>query len=94
MILFCANTALPIQYFLSNPILAKVLILHSFPKGPQNGKSFENTLLGSILQKSCLPSLETDTWEYFNQPSSQPVSVHGATEARIWSGLEAVDKAV
>jgi len=93
MILFSANTVLPLQYFLSSPALAKVLILHSYPKAPQNGKAFEDTLLGSILQKSCLPSKESDTWDYFNQPSGQPVSVHGATEARIWSGLESVHTA-
>ena len=88
MILFCANTVLPLQYFLSSPILARVLILHSYPKTPHNGKAFEDTLLGSILQKSCLPPTETDTWDNFNQPSGQLASVHGATEARIWSGLE------
>jgi len=93
MILFSANTVLPLQYFLSSPALAKVLILHSYPKAPQNGKAFEDTLLGSILSKSCLPSKDGDTWDYFNQPSGQPVSVHGATEARIWSGLESVHTA-
>ena len=38
MILFCANTVLPLQYFLASPILARVLILHSYPKIPHNGK--------------------------------------------------------
>jgi len=93
MILFCSNTVLPLQYFLSSPILARVFILHSYPKSPHNGKSFEDSLLGSILQKSCLPPTETGSWDYFNQPSGQPTSVHGATEARIWSGLESVHSA-
>jgi len=90
MILFCANTVLPLQYFLSSPILSKVLILHSYPKSPQSGKSFEDTLLGCILQKSCIAPTDSDSWDFFNQPSTQPVSVHGATEARIWAGLESV----
>jgi len=93
MILFSANTVLPLKYFLSSPILARVLIIHSYPKAPHSGKAFEDTLLGSILKKSCLPSNETDSWDYFNQPSGQPVSVHGATEARIWSGVESVHTA-
>eukprot|EP00092_Neocalanus_flemingeri_P008087 GFUD01008727.1.p1 GENE.GFUD01008727.1~~GFUD01008727.1.p1 ORF type:complete len:1041 (+),score=441.41 GFUD01008727.1:59-3181(+) len=93
MILFCANTVLPLQYFLSSPILAKVFILHSYPKSPHNGKSFEETLIGSIFQKSCLATTESGSWDYFNQPSGQPSSVHGATEARIWSGLESVHSA-
>jgi len=93
MILFCSNTVLPLQYFLSSPILARVFILHSYPKSPHNGKSFEDSLLGSILQKSCLPQTESGSWDYFDQPSGQPTSVHGATEARIWSGLESVHSA-
>ena len=94
-ILFSLNSIIPLQYFTSCPVLGRILILHSFPhsKGPQNGRGFEDTLLGSIIAKSCLPSTDNDHWDFFNQPSGQPASVHSATEGRIWSGLESVHSA-
>ena len=79
MILFSNNSIIPLEYFLSSPSLARILILHSYPKSSQSGRAYEDTLLGAILQKSCLPSIETSTWEFFNQPSGQPASVHSAT---------------
>ena len=92
-LLFSNNTIIPLEYFLSCAPLAKILILHSFPKAGQSGRAYEETLLGSILQKSCLPPVESGQWEFFSQPSGQPASVHSATEGRIWSGLESVHSA-
>jgi len=91
MILFSPATVLPLQYFLSSPVLARVFILHCHPKSTTSGKSFEDSILGAILLKSSLPSTETDAaWDFFSSPSSQPASTHSNTEARIWSGLESV----
>jgi len=92
-ILFSMNSIVPLQYFTSSAELARIFILHSFPPNKQNGRAYEETLLGTILQKSCLPAAESDHWDYFHQPSGQPASVHSATEGRIWSGLESVHSA-
>jgi len=92
-ILFSMNSIIPLQYFTSCPVLGRILILHSFPRAANSGRGFEDTLLGSILAKSCLPSSDNDSWDFFNQPSGQPASVHSATEGRIWSGLESVHSA-
>jgi len=94
LILFSHNTVLPLQYFLSSPALARVFILHSFPRARGSGRSYEDTVLGAIVSQSCLPGQETAAaWQYFSQPSSQPVSVHSATEGRLWAGLESVHTA-
>ena len=93
LILFSMNTIIPLQYFMSSPDLARVFILHSFPKSRGSGRVYEDTVLGSILEKSCLPGQDSGPWEYFSQPSGQPVSVHSATEGRLWSGLESVHTA-
>ena len=93
LILFSLNTIIPLQYFLSSPDLARVFILHSFPRTKGSGREYEKTVLGAIVEKSCLPGLESGSWEYFSQPSSQPVSVHSATEGRLWAGLESVHTA-
>ena len=91
MILFSSQTVLPLQYLISCPVLANLTVLHSFPQSANpNGKSFEESLLGSILAKSPLPGSETAAWDYFAQPSSLPASAHGVTETRIWAGLESV----
>jgi len=91
MIVFSSTTVHPIQYFLSSPLLARVFVLHSHPKSTAtSGKAYEDTLLGAILGKSCLPSNESDSWNFFSSPSAQPASTHAATEGRIWAGLESV----
>ena len=94
LILFSLNTIIPLQYFLSSPVLARLLVLHSFPRVRGTGRSYEDTVLGAVIEKSCLPGQEGgESWEYFSQPSSQPVSVHSATEGRLWAGLESVHSA-
>ena len=93
LILFSHNTILPLQYFLSSPVLAKLFILHSFPRTRGSGRSYEETVLGAMIAQSCLPGQESEAWQYFSQPSSQPVSVHSATEGRLWAGLESVHTA-
>ena len=83
-----------IQYFIRTPILSKLFILHNSPKKglalQTSGRSFMESLLGAILSKSCLPESELGGYDFFDAPSKQPPSVHNATEARIWSGLETV----
>jgi hypothetical protein len=50
----------------------------------KNGKSFETTLLGSLLSVGCIVKNEMGPYEFFDKPSAQPAQEHNALEARIW----------
>ena len=78
-----------IQYFIRTPILAKMFILANYPKVTL-GPAFMDTLIGSILAKSCLPTTEMGSYDFFEEPSKQPPSVHNSTEGRIWTATEIV----
>jgi len=112
MLFFSNNNIVSLQYFVKNPILARLLILHSYPKPtqqndllpllsmmqpnlqqPPTARQYENTLLGCIIAKSCLPKSDIYQSEFFTSPSTQPASVHSRTEGQIWSGLESVHSA-
>jgi len=94
LLLFSPSSVNALHYFLSSPALARLLVLHSSPRGTAtSGRVFEDSLLGTVLGKSCLPALESQDWQYFSSPSSQPASVHSGTEGRLWSGLESVHAA-
>ena len=58
-----------------------------------SGRLFADTLLGSLLSKSCIPASEVTPPEHFDRPGSTPASVHAATEQRIWAALEGVGQA-
>ena len=58
-----------------------------------SGRLFADTLLGSLLSKSCIPASEVTAPEHFDRPGSTPASVHAATEQRIWAALEGVGQA-
>ena len=65
-----------IQYFIQTATLAKLFILSNYPKMPDSGRAYMDTLLGSILAKSCLPTTEMGSYDFFEEPSKQPPSVH------------------
>ena len=70
-----------------SPAAAEIFILYNFPKGangPNEGRTFGQTLLGIMLTKSCLPEHELGTYEFFDRPSKEPASVHSNTERSIW----------
>lgn len=83
-----------IRFFIKTPTLARLFALSNFPKQGLNlsGRSYMDTLLGSILSKSCLPLTEIGNYDFFENPSKQPGSVHSSTESRIWTGLEIVQE--
>jgi len=107
LIVFSQETVTPLIYFLKNAELARIFIEHSTPVQTNhlfgtglnlgakvNGKSYEATLLGSILCKSSIPTTDAGPWDFFLEPSRSPGSVHSRTEAQIWSGLESVHSAL
>ena len=62
-----------------NPVHASLYLLNkSSTQG--SGRLFADTLLGSLLSKSCIPLNEMTTPEHFDRPGSTPASVHAATE--------------
>ncbi|CAH0391008.1 unnamed protein product [Bemisia tabaci] len=74
-----------LQVFASNPHLAQVIIDHSTPSNAAVGKTFQDTLLGSILSISCLPRSVGESHEFFDRPMEQ---VSESVEGNIWSGLK------
>ena len=97
-IVFNDNNIAKIRYFLRTPLLAKKFVLLNYPTPMSGigsglglaGRSYMDSLLGNIISKSSLPDTELGTYDFFEQPSKQPSSVHNTTEARIWTGLEIV----
>ena len=59
------------MFFTRNPEMAKVLLDHSAPKDWNNGKTYEQTLLGSIFCFSPIPKLDSGPFEFFTEPSSK-----------------------
>ena len=65
------------------------LIFRDPSTGKVKGSSFNQTVLGALLTKSCLPTNDlAGPWEFFETPSKYPASVHARTESQIWSSLE------
>ena len=77
-----------INVFVEHPSLAKQFILYNYPKDVSKSTSYSQTLLGTLLSKSCLPINELGGFDFFENPSSQPGSVHQRTEGQIWQALE------
>ena len=53
MIVFSGQSALPLLYFVKSPLLARGLILHSFPKQADKDKMFNVSSCGSFRHLPC-----------------------------------------
>ena len=58
-------------YYTNYYIIIQVLLDHSAPKDWNNGKTYEQTLLGSIFCFSPIPKLDSGPFEFFTEPSSK-----------------------
>ena len=76
-----------LETFVQHPNLAKQFILYNYPKDVSKSTGYAHTLLGILLSKSCLPNNELGAFDFFENPSSQPASVHQRTEGQIWQAL-------
>ena len=56
---------------------------YSKPKDEKSGKSFEQTLIGSLLSLSCLPVNEMGPYEFFENPSRLTPQDTNAAEIAI-----------
>lgn len=82
---------LPMIYFFSRvPALAKVLLDHSTPRTATLGRAYGTTLLGTLLNFSCLPAFELGPFEYFDHPSQTSQQDHSIMEQNLWGPLRNV----
>ena len=82
-----------LQYFIKTPTIARFFMDFNLARN-STGMSYHETLIGAILSKSCLPLTEMHSYDFFQDPSKQPGSVHASTESRIWTGLEIIHEMV
>ena len=59
-----------------------------------SGGRFHFTLLGSLLNISCLPKNIVQPYEFFEKPSSQSNQAHRATEQSIWIAQGSLHKRI
>lgn len=59
-----------LQIFATIEPLAQCLIIYSTPKG-NSGKAYADTLLGALLNLSCLPKTADAPFEFFDKPLQQ-----------------------
>ncbi|CAF4018984.1 unnamed protein product [Rotaria magnacalcarata] len=78
------------------PILVQIMFRQSHPKtlsdratinstiSVASGRAFQDTLIGSLLSKSCLPSLPGNPYIFFNQPNSMSEHAIQTTSETVW----------
>ncbi|XP_017885248.1 ubiquitin conjugation factor E4 A [Ceratina calcarata] len=76
--------------FCSIPPLAKLVIVHSTPKGTI-GQAYADTLLGALLNLSCLPKSIKDTFYFFKNPFEGSSST---VEGSIWTALDSLNESL
>lgn len=80
-------------FFTRNPEMAKILLDHSAPRDWNKGKTYEQTLLGSIFCFSPIPKSELGPCEFFTDPASKQQRDIDAIENSIHQPLtRIVDK--
>ena len=79
---YCQAISL-VQEMARLPSIAEIFVHCNFPSGRDartgtlKGSSFNKTVLGALLAKSCLPVNDlAGPWEFFESPSKYPQSVH------------------
>ncbi|XP_050350445.1 ubiquitin conjugation factor E4 A [Nymphalis io] len=72
-----------IQLFASNSNLAQILIEACEPKIENNGRLYQDSVIGALLNLSVLPRTATGMYEFFDNPMDQ--SATSVTETSIWN---------
>ena len=78
-----------VRFFTFSKDLGEVLILHSTPAS-DNGREFEDTLLGLLFAISCIPKTDLGPFEYFDRPADQPPQTTEFTMKYIWTSLSSL----
>lgn len=73
-----------------NPSVAKSILNSSLLKEDLLGRDHENTLMGSLFTCSCIITNQQDkeAFNFFENPSKSPASVHSAMESNIGAAFE------
>ncbi|KAL1140342.1 hypothetical protein AAG570_000274 [Ranatra chinensis] len=71
-----------LNFFANNLPLAEVLVDYIMPNNPFVGLSYSDTLLGAMLNLSCLPKFVEGNVEYFEKPLDGALS---ALEGNLWT---------
>ncbi|XP_076074488.1 ubiquitin conjugation factor E4 A-like isoform X2 [Mytilus galloprovincialis] len=74
-------------FFTRHPEMAKVLLDHSAPRDWNKGKTYEQTLLGSLFCFSSIPRSELGPCEFFSDPASKSQRDIDAMENNIHQPL-------
>ena len=76
-----------IMQIAKRPAIAKHFMAFNFPQKRQ-GSEYNKTILGQLFSKSCLPQSDLGQFEFFENPSQYPATVHARTESQIWTTLD------
>lgn len=80
------NYILPsVHLFASNPHLAPILMEESEPKVENNGRLYQDSVIGALLSLSVLPRTALSLHEFFEQPMDQ--AANSLIETSIWNAL-------
>ncbi|XP_011494935.1 PREDICTED: ubiquitin conjugation factor E4 A [Ceratosolen solmsi marchali] len=79
-----------LQIFAIIEPLAKLIITHSSIKS-RNGKAYADTLLGSLLNLSCLPKTINGPYYFYNKPFEQQNSI---IDQNIWIALDGLSESL
>lgn len=73
-----------------NPSIAKAILNSSILNEDSLGRDHENTLMGSLFTCSCIVTNPQDreAFNFFENPSKSPASVHVAMESNVGAALE------
>ncbi|ESO87173.1 hypothetical protein LOTGIDRAFT_210561 [Lottia gigantea] len=82
------------KFFTKLPALALSFMKYNSPKDWKSGKSYETTLLGSMLSLTCIPKNEAGPYDFFNDPSSYRKHIHDNTESNIWAELVTLNEKI
>ncbi len=72
------------MFRLSHPKTSSNRPSRNFPATSMGGRAFEDTLVGSLLSKSCLPSLPGKPFLFFEKPKSMSERDIEITASTIW----------
>ena len=73
-----------------NPAVAESILNNSILKTDSSGRDHENTLMGSLFTCSCITDNQQsgEAFNFFENPSKSPSSVHAAMESNIGAALQ------
>lgn len=79
-----------LQYFFKTPEMSLAVIEFSMPADEENGRAYQESLLGAFLCPSCLPRKASEPLQFFQNPSQFTQQEHSITEQNLWMPLKSL----